>query len=51
MANPIFLMITLQSKMYQEKLLGITTDNELTFKSHLKISAKKLIKNLVHLLE
>ena len=35
----------------EEKILAIKTDNKLTFKSHLKISAKKLTKNLMHLLE
>ena len=35
----------------EEKILGITINNRLTFKSHLKISAKNLIKNLMHLLE
>ena len=38
--NPLFLMITLQSKMHQ-KILAITTDNKLTFKSHLKNISKK----------
>ena len=37
----------------EEKILSITIDNKLTFKSHFiwKISAKELIKNLMHLLE
>ena len=38
--NPLFLMITLQSKMHQ-KILAITTDNKLTFKNHLKNISKK----------
>ena len=42
MPNSIFFMITLQSKnVSEEKILGITIDNKLTFKSHLKNICKK----------
>ena len=42
MPNPIFFMTTLQSKnVSEEKILGITIDNKLTFKSHLKNICKK----------
>ena len=42
MPNPNFLMIKLQLKMYEKKkLLGITIDNKLTFKSHLKNICKE----------
>ena len=36
----------------EEKIQGITIDNKLTFKTHLKSNCKKaIIKNLMHLLE
>ena len=42
MPNPNFLMIKLQLKMYEKKkLLGITIDNKLIFKSHLKNICKE----------
>ena len=35
----------------EEKILGNTNDNKLIFKSHLENVCKKLIKNLMRLLE
>ena len=51
MSNPIFLMITLQSKMYQKKIYWAPLLIISISKVIWKVSAKKLIKNSTHLLE
>ena len=42
---------TIIKNFTEEKILGIVIDNNLNFKSHMKIYVKKLTKNSVHLQE